>query len=181
MPPWRRTLQPGLLRAPPLLIMRVDRPSASLLRQPVHLLALGFGSGLVPKAPGTAGTVVAVLPAWLVATWSLPAKAALIAVLFAIGVWICGESARRLQSHDHPAIVWDEIVGFLATCILLPQDVFWFAVAFVLFRIFDIAKPWPIRDVDHRLHGGIGIMLDDIMAAVFAVVCLELARSIPIT
>ncbi len=147
-----------------------------LLRQPVHLLAFGFGSGLIAKAPGTAGTAVAVLPAWLLATWSVPAKAALIAVLFVIGVWICDESARRLQSHDHPAIVWDEIVGFLATCLLLTPDPLWFAVAFVLFRFFDIVKPWPIRDLDRRLHGGIGIMLDDIVAAVFAAVCMELAR-----
>jgi phosphatidylglycerophosphatase A len=156
--------------------MPTNRPSALLLRQPVHLLAFGFGSGLIAKAPGTAGTVVAVLPAWLLATWSVPAKAALIAVLFAIGVWICDESARRLQSHDHPAIVWDEIVGFLATCLLLTPDPLWFAVAFVLFRFFDIVKPWPIRDLDRGLHGGIGIMLDDIVAAVFAVVCMELAR-----
>ncbi len=119
---------------------------------------------------------MAVLPAWLLATWSVPAKAALIAVLFVIGVWICDESARRLQSHDHPAIVWDEIVGFLATCLLLTPDPLWFAVAFVLFRFFDIVKPWPIRDLDRRLHGGIGIMLDDIVAAVFAAVCMELAR-----
>jgi len=161
--------------------MSTDALSASLLRQPVHLVALGFGSGLAPKAPGTAGTAVAIVPAWLIATWSLPAKAALIAVLFAVGVWICGESARRLGSHDHPAIVWDEIVGFLATCILLPPDPLWLALAFVLFRFFDIAKPWPIRQLDHRLHGGIGIMLDDIVAAAFAVVCLMLVRSILIT
>ena len=161
--------------------MSADRLSASLLRQPVHLVALGFGAGLVAKAPGTAGTVVAVIPAWLIAAWSVPVKAALIASLFVVGVWVCGESARRLQSHDHPAIVWDEIVGFLATCLLLPPDPLWFAVAFVLFRFFDIAKPWPIRDIDHRLQGGIGIMLDDIVAAVFAAVCLLLARSIPIT
>lgn len=161
--------------------MPAEKLSVSLLRQPIHLLALGFGSGLVAKAPGTAGTAVAVVPAWLIATWSLPAKAALIGFLFLIGVWICGESARRLGSHDHPAIVWDEIVGFLATCILLPADPLWFAVAFVLFRIFDIAKPWPIRDLDHRLHGGIGIMLDDIVAAVFAAVCLVIVNAIPIT
>jgi phosphatidylglycerophosphatase A len=161
--------------------MLADKPSASLLRQPVHLVALGFGSGLVPKAPGTAGTAIAVIPAWLIATWSVPAKAALIAALFAIGVWICGESARRLKAHDHPSIVWDEIVGFLATCLMLPPDPLWFAVAFVFFRFFDITKPWPIRDIDHRLHGGIGIMLDDIVAAVFAAACLMLARMILIT
>ena len=158
--------------------MHTNRPPTTLLRQPVHLLAFGFGSGLMPKVPGTAGTALAVLPAWLLATWSVAAKAALIAILFAIGVWVCDESARRLQSHDHPAIVWDEIVGFLATCLLLPPDPLWFTVAFVLFRIFDITKPWPIRVLDQRLHGGIGIMLDDIVAAVFALICMELAKLI---
>ena len=154
--------------------------SVSLLRQPVHLLALGFGSGLTPKAPGTAGTMVAMPAAWLLLAWPLAAKLALIAVLFGAGVWICGESARRLGVHDHPAIVWDEIVGLLATCVLLPADPRWLPVAFVLFRFFDIAKPWPIRDLDHRLGGGIGIMLDDIVAAAFAAICLLLVRSIPI-
>ncbi|HEY5622137.1 MAG TPA: phosphatidylglycerophosphatase A [Gammaproteobacteria bacterium] len=150
----------------------------ALLKQPVHLLALGFGSGLVPKAPGTAGTVVALPLAWLMLAWPPAAKIAVIAILFATGVWICGESARRLEVHDHPAIVWDEIVGMLATCLAMPPDARWLPVAFVLFRFFDIAKPWPIRDLDHRLRGGIGIMLDDIVAAVFAAVCLTLATSI---
>ncbi|MGI9257555.1 MAG: phosphatidylglycerophosphatase A family protein [Gammaproteobacteria bacterium] len=154
--------------------------SASLLRQPVHFLALGFGSGLAPKAPGTAGTLVAMPAAWLLLGWPLATKLALITLMFVAGVWICGESARRLGVHDHPAIVWDEIVGLLATCVLLPADPRWLPVAFVLFRFFDIAKPWPIRDVDHRLGGGIGIMLDDIVAAAFAAICLLFARSIPI-
>jgi phosphatidylglycerophosphatase A len=160
--------------------MPAEKLSASLLAQPVHLIAFGFGAGLVPKAPGTAGTLIAVVPAWLIAAWSWQAKAVFILVLFIFGVWICGESARRLQSHDHPAIVWDEVVGYLATCLVLPAEPLWLLVAFVLFRFFDIVKPWPIRDLDHRLHGGIGIMLDDIVAAAFAAVCLLLVRSIPI-
>jgi phosphatidylglycerophosphatase A len=160
--------------------MSTEKPSASLLAQPIHLIAFGFGAGLFPKAPGTAGTLLAVVPAWLIAGWSLPAKAAFISALFIFGVWICGESARRLQSHDHPAIVWDEVVGYLATCLMLPAEPLWLLLAFVLFRFFDIVKPWPIRDLDHRLRGGIGIMLDDIVAAAFAATCLLLVRSIPI-
>jgi len=160
--------------------MSTEKPSASLLAQPIHLIAFGFGAGLFPKAPGTAGTLLAVVPAWLIAGWSLPAKAAFISALFIFGVWICGESARRLQSHDHPAIVWDEVVGYLATCLMLPAEPLWLLLAFVLFRFFDIVKPWPIRDIDHRLGGGIGIMLDDIVAAAFAAICLLLVRSIPI-
>ena len=160
--------------------MPTEKPSASLLAQPVHLIALGFGAGLFPKAPGTAGTLLAVVPAWLIAGWSLQAKAAFISALFIFGVWICGESARRLRSHDHPAIVWDEVVGYLATCLVIPAEPLWLLLAFVFFRFFDIVKPWPIRDVDHRLRGGIGIMLDDIVAAAFSAVCLLLVRSIPI-
>ena len=160
--------------------MPTEKPSASLLAQPVHLIAFGFGAGLFPKAPGTAGTQLAVVPAWRIAGWSLQAKAVLIAALFIFGVWICGESARRLQSHDHPAIVWDEVVGYLATCLMLPAEPLWLLLAFVLFRFFDIVKPWPIRDLDHRLRGGIGIMLDDIVAAAMATACLLLVRSIPI-
>ncbi len=160
--------------------MPTEKPSASLLAQPVHLIAFGFGAGLFPKAPGTAGTLLAVVPAWLIAGWSLQAKVAFISALFIFGVWICGESARRLQSHDHPAIVWDEVVGYLATCLMLPAEPLWLLLAFVLFRFFDIVKPWPIRDLDHRLRGGIGIMLDDIVAAAFAAICLLLVRSIPI-
>jgi phosphatidylglycerophosphatase A len=151
-----------------------SRLSVRLLKDPVHFLALGGGSGLSSKAPGTAGTVVALLPAWLIAPWPLAAKLALIVVLFAIGIWICGESARRLGVHDHPAIVFDEIVGLLLAAVLLPQNLWWLLAAFVLFRLFDIVKPWPIRDLDHRLGGGLGIMLDDVMAAVYALACLAL-------
>jgi len=153
-----------------------ESPSAALLRQPVHLLALGFGAGLVPRAPGTAGTLLAVLPVWLTGSWPLAARFGLIVALFGLGVWICGESARRLQRHDHPAIVWDEVVGFMATCLVLPAHPLWLAAAFVLFRVFDILKPWPIRDLDHRLHGGMGIMLDDLLAAAYATAFLVLAR-----
>jgi len=160
--------------------MPTEKPSASLLAQPVHLIALGFGAGLFPKAPGTAGTLLAVVPAWLIAGWSLQAKVAFISALFIFGVWICGESARRLRSHDHPAIVWDEVVGYLATCLVIPAEPLWLLLAFFFFRFFDIVKPWPIRDLDHRLRGGIGIMLDDIVAAAFSAVCLLLVRSIPI-
>jgi len=142
------------------------------LKQPVHLLALGFGTGLAPVAPGTAGTLLAVLPAWLSADWPWIARAGIVAAAFGAGIWICGESARRLHVHDHPAIVWDEIVGFLAVCLVVPADVFWFAAAFALFRFFDIVKPWPIRDLDHSLGGGIGIMLDDLVAAGYGAACL---------
>lgn len=147
------------------------------LLDPVHFLALGFGAGLAPRAPGTVGSALGILLAW----WLLPLpfawRAAIVVLAVAAGIWICGESARRLRVHDHPGIVLDEIVAVLFGALVLPErSVLGLALLFVLFRIFDIAKPWPIRDVDHRLGGGLGIMLDDLIAAVFAASCLAAIR-----
>jgi phosphatidylglycerophosphatase A len=151
-----------------------ERPPAHLLRHPLDLLALGFGSGLLPKAPGTAGTVVGIpfylLLQPLAVTWYLVA----VAVLFALGVAACTHAARRLGVHDHPGIVWDEIVGYLVTMILAPAGWQWIVTGFVLFRCFDILKPWPIRWFDRRVHGGLGIMLDDLVAGLFAAAVLQL-------
>jgi len=146
--------------------------SLRVLQDPVQVLATGFGSGCAPVAPGTFGTLVAVLPAWLMVGLPWPVRAASVAVLFVAGIWICGSSARRLGVHDHPGIVFDEIVGFLATMLAAPPGVSGFIAAFALFRLFDIVKPWPIRDLDHSLRGGVGIMLDDLAAAGYAAMCL---------
>jgi phosphatidylglycerophosphatase A len=143
-------------------------PSAAALKDPVQLVALGFGAGLAPFAPGTAGTLVAVPAAWWIASWPWPWRIAVVAVAVVAGIWICAEAARRLGEHDHPAIVWDEIAAYLAISLVVPPGLPWLAAAFVLFRFFDILKPWPIRDLDHRLQGGLGIMLDDLMAAAYA-------------
>lgn len=152
------------------------QPGVALLRQPVHLLALGFGVGLVPVAPGTAATAAAGLAGWWLMPLPLPVRSALVAVLALAGIWICGESSRRLERRDHPAVVWDEIVGFLAVTLVLPAQPLWWAAAFVLFRLFDIAKPWPVGYLDRRIGGGMGIMLDDLAAAGLAVVCVVLGR-----
>jgi phosphatidylglycerophosphatase A len=151
-----------------------ERPPAHLLRHPLDLLALGFGSGLLPKAPGTAGTVVGI-PCYLLlqplaVTWYLVT----VTVLFALGIVACTHAARRLGVHDHPGIVWDEIVGYLVTMILAPAGWQWIVTGFVLFRCFDILKPWPIRWFDRRVHGGLGIMLDDLVAGLFAAAVLQL-------
>jgi phosphatidylglycerophosphatase A len=149
------------------------------LLDPIHFVAFGFGAGLAPRAPGTFGTLVAVLPAWWCFSLPLPWRLGIVAAVVAVGVWICGASARRLGVHDHPGIVLDEVAGLLLTVLAVPQKTFlWFALAFVLFRVFDILKPWPIRDVDHRLGGGAGIMLDDLMAAAYAAVCLTVLRAL---
>jgi phosphatidylglycerophosphatase A len=148
------------------------------LLDPVHFVALGFGAGLAPRAPGTFGTLVAVIPAWWCFRLSLPWRVAIVLAVIALGVWVCGESARRLGVHDHGGIVFDEIAGLLLTALALPENTFfWIALAFVLFRIFDIWKPWPIREVDHRLAGGAGIMLDDLIAAVYAALCLTIIKT----
>ena len=149
------------------------------LRDPVQLIALGFGTGLAPHAPGTFGSLLAVLPAWWCFTLPFSWRLGILAALIAIGVWVCGESARRLGVHDHSAIVFDEITGLFATSLAAPaRSVFWFALVFVLFRLFDISKPWPIREVDHRMGGGAGIILDDLMAAFYAAVCLMVIRAL---
>lgn len=149
-----------------------------LLLQPVHMVALGFGSGLAPRAPGTAGSALATALAWLIADWPLAWRIGIAACAVAAGLAVCGPSARRLGVDDHPAIVIDEIAAMLALAIAAPRGVVWLLGAFALFRLFDIVKPWPIRDVDHRLKGSLGIMLDDVLAAAYAAVCLRIVQVI---
>lgn len=157
---------------------RTPRPSSHALRDPVQLLALGFGSGLVPRAPGTAGSLVGLAAAILAAQWGAWIAVAITVVVVVAGVWICGEGARRLGVHDHPAIVWDEIAGMMIAMLAAPPGWGWTALAFALFRAFDIIKPWPIREIDHAMRGGAGIMLDDVMAGILAALVLLLVRSI---
>lgn len=148
------------------------QPSWSFLFQhPAHLLAFGLGSGLAPKAPGTAGTLVA-LPLYFLL---LPLGAwywLAVALMLLIGVWACGVAGRALGVHDHGGIVWDEIAAFLLVLPFAPQNLIGFILAFALFRLFDIWKPFPIRWFDVRVPGGIGVMLDDILAAAYAILCL---------
>ncbi|MDZ7663427.1 phosphatidylglycerophosphatase A [Thiohalophilus sp.] len=145
-----------------------------LLMNPVHLLSLGFGSGLAPKAPGTAGTLVAI-PVYLLMAGLTPVAYLLVTLfLLYIGIHLCQATAQRLGVHDHPAIVWDEIVGYLLTMVAAPFDWVWIVAGFALFRLFDVWKPWPIGFLDRRVSGGIGIMLDDLLAAVYASIVLHL-------
>jgi len=153
-----------------------ERKNAELRRQvltdPVNLLAFGLGLGLVPKAPGTFGSLLGLALAW----WTLPLgfelRLMVAIALIVSGVWLCGEAARRLGVHDHPGIVWDEIAGMYLVLLAVPPGITAWALGFGLFRLFDIWKPWPIRDLDHRLGGGPGIMLDDLVAALYAAVLL---------
>lgn len=149
------------------------------LANPVHFLALGFGSGLIKPVPGTWGTLSAV-PVYLMIMAVLPANfiiyAALLVVSFLIGVYLCGKAAQDVGVHDHGAIVWDEIVGFLITMSLVAPTWQNIVIGFVLFRIFDILKPWPIKLLDQHVHGGFGIMIDDVLAGVFAWVILYFSQ-----
>jgi phosphatidylglycerophosphatase A len=148
----------------------MPRPIArpGLLRDPVHLLAFGFGAGLSPFAPGTFGTLIAVPIVIFVAQFGWIAHLIFALVACAGGIYLCGESARKLGVHDHPGIVWDEIAGYTVTMLAAPAEAHWLAAGFLLFRFFDIVKPSPIREADHSLRGGLGIMLDDIIAGIFA-------------
>ena len=150
----------------------------TVMTDPVHFLAFGFGTGLAPFAPGTFGSLPGVLLFWLTMGYGLYVQLTVIALLIAAGIWICGESARRLGIHDHGGIVWDEIAGMYLTLMVAPVSVAGWLLAFAFFRFMDIVKPWPIRDLDHRLGGGVGIMLDDLVAALYAAVLLGLYRGL---
>ena len=149
--------------------------SPRLLRNPLHLLSLGFGSGLSPFAPGTCGTLVAIPLYLLLAQLPLWYYLATVAVAFAIGVYLCGYTSTTLGEHDHSGIVWDEFVGFWITMIAVPANWQWILAGFVLFRLFDIVKPWPVKVADAKMKGGFGIMFDDLLAALYAVIVLQIA------
>ena len=149
-----------------------------VLKDPVLFLAFGFGSGLMPRAPGTAGTLAAIpLYLWF-SQYPLTVYLLLVFLVSITGVWICRQASARLGVHDHPGIVWDEIAGFLITMIPASGSWLWVAAGFVLFRLFDIWKPWPIAWADRELKGGLGIMLDDVLAGGIAAVILFLVKGL---
>jgi phosphatidylglycerophosphatase A len=154
----------------------LPKPSpAQLLRSPVQALAFGFGAGLAPKAPGTFGTLVGIPFYWFMKDLTLLPYLGIVLVTFVVGIWFCEVAAKAMQTHDHPGIVWDEMVGYWLTMALAPPEWWWMLVGFVLFRFFDILKPWPVGWVDRRVRGGFGIMVDDIIAAIYAWICLQAA------
>jgi len=143
------------------------------LSDPVHFLALGFGSGLAPKAPGTFGTLAAIPVYLLMASFTVKYYAAVVAIMSIFGIYLCGKTADDVGVHDHPAIVWDEFVGFFITMFMVPLSWQTVVVGFILFRFFDIVKPWPISFIDKKCQGGAGIMLDDILAGFMALACMH--------
>ena len=150
------------------------RPSVRFVfSHPAHILAFGFGIGLIPFAPGTFGTLLALpMHAWLLPRMSDQAFAVLVVLLFALGVWACQVTGRRLGVHDHGGMVWDETVAFLIVLFFTPASPIWQAFAFLLFRLFDIVKPMPIRHFDRTIRNGLGVMFDDLLAAFYTLLCL---------
>jgi phosphatidylglycerophosphatase A len=164
-----------------------DRPAVPLLRptpafllaHPTHFLALGFGTGLSPFAPGTVGTLLAFPLYAVLAQWLSPFAILLtLPVLFAIGVWATERTGRDLGVSDHSGMNWDEVVAMLLVLVFTPPTLGWQAAAFFLFRFFDVVKPPPVRQIDRAVKGGIGVMLDDILAAGYTLLVMALAKSV---
>jgi phosphatidylglycerophosphatase A len=160
--------------------MRLGRPSARFaFGHPAHFIALGFGAGLSPWAPGTAGTLVAIPLWWLVGGGYEPlVLLGVLAFLFAVGVWACERTGRDLGVSDHGAMCWDEIVAFLLVLAVVPEDPWWQAAAFLLFRTFDVVKPPPIRQLEMRFKGGFGVMFDDLLAAGYTLLVLAVVKRV---
>jgi phosphatidylglycerophosphatase A len=156
----------------------IARPTAQFtFSHPAHFVALGFGAGLAPFAPGTAGTLVAFPLWWAIGGGYAPAVLlGFLALLFAVGIWACELTGRHLGVADHGAMCWDEIVAFLLVLAIAPQDPWWQAAAFLLFRAFDVVKPPPIRQLEMRFKGGFGVMFDDLLAAGYTLLVLALAK-----
>ena len=144
-----------------------------LLQHPAHLFGMGFGSGLAKKTPGTFGTLVGLPFFWLISIYSVPVQLIIISLLFLIGIYFCNVTGKALGVADHGGIVWDEIVAMMLVLIFAPNQWQWWLVAFLLFRLFDIWKPFPIRQCDEKLKNGFGVMFDDLLAAIYAIIGLK--------
>lgn len=147
----------------------------SIWSNPIHFLAFGLGSGAAPYAPGTFGTL-AVIPLYLLLvsylTW--PIYAVVVTLMFFLGVWLCDRTEKDIGTHDHSGIVWDEFVGYLVTMFYAPAGWLWIIIGFFLFRLFDIWKPYPIRQLERRYRNGFGNMIDDVVAGLYAGIVLQL-------
>ena len=158
----------------------IPRPSwRFLLSHPARLVAFGFGAGLVPVAPGTWGTLLA-LPVFLLVSPRLEPVEFLLMLLalFALGVWACDVTGRSLGNSDHGGMVWDETVAFLLVLFFTPAGLHWQALAFLIFRLFDILKPPPIRYYERTFKNGFGVMLDDLVAAFYTLLVLAAVRTL---
>lgn len=144
-----------------------------LLQHPAHFFALGFGTGLSPKAPGTVGTLVGFPLFWLISSYALSTQLMIIALLFLIGIYFCDKTGKALGVSDHGGMVWDEIVAMMLVLTYVKNDWLGGLIAFLLFRLFDIWKPFPIRQCDAKVSGGFGVMLDDVLAAAYTLLAMK--------
>lgn len=155
--------------------MKLNTPPKSIWHNPIHFIACGFGVGAIPFAPGTFGTLLGVVIYYSFHQLSLLWYLAVVVMMNIVGVYLCGKTNRDWGTKDHPAAVWDEIAAFPITLIAIPAYWYYVISAFVLFRFFDILKPWPIRKLE-SVPGGLGVMLDDIAAALYVLLILHLVR-----
>lgn len=157
--------------------MNVKNMSSKVWQDPAWFIAFGFGSGLMPVAPGTWGTLAALPVYCLLMSFSPLVYLSVCLVFFVLGVWVSDKVSAELGEHDYSGIVWDEVLGYLLTMACAPAGWVWMLAGFILFRLFDILKPFPISLVDRQIKGGVGIMLDDVLAAIPAWIILQgLAR-----
>jgi len=156
----------------------IVRPTARfVLAHPARFIALGFGTGLAPVAPGTFGTLLAFPLFMLLDRWLDPLPLlAVIAAFFAIGVWACGRTGRDLGVADHGAMNWDEVVAMMLILLIIPNEWEWWLFAFGAFRFFDVVKPPPIRHFDRTMKGGLGVMFDDIVAAFYTLLLVAAVK-----
>jgi phosphatidylglycerophosphatase A len=158
-----------------------QNPYEHVWQRPTHFIAFGFGLGTLPRAPGTWGTLLGIPFYCLFSATSWWMYLSIVCLFFLYGVWLCDVVSKDLGVHDHKGIVWDEVVGMMLTLYLFKPSVLTVIFGFILFRIFDILKPWPISWVDKKVRGGLGVMLDDVLAAIPAWVCLGLLSLLWVT
>lgn len=145
-----------------------------IFSNPLYFIAFGFGTGLLPWAQGTFGTLIAIPLYLLLSFFSLPIYFLIVLVITVFGIWLCGYASKKIGIHDYTPINFDEVVGFLWIMFAVPRQWYWILIAFVLFRIFDIWKPWPIKYVDEKVQGGFGMVVDDLLAALYGWIILQL-------
>lgn len=160
-------------------VLKVKPDWRFLFSHPAHMLSFGLGLGLVPRSPGTAGTLLAFPFFWFMSPRLSDAMFIFVLIwMYFIGVWVCDITGKALGEADFGGIVWDEVVAFLLVLFFTPDGLIWQLLAFSLFRFFDIVKPQPIRYYDSHWHGGLGVMFDDLLAAGYTLFCLAIIKSI---
>lgn len=150
----------------------------NIWQNPIYFVAFGFGSGALPIAPGTWGTLAAIPLYLLIQNLSLTDYLVILLLATVIGIWVCDVTEKAIGIHDHSGIVWDEVCGYGLTMLAAPKGWLWVILGFFLFRLFDIWKPWPISWIDKHVQGGLGVMVDDLAAGVYAWIGLQICSSL---